>query len=98
MKPELQAILDIILNAVDELNRQLPETGKLDRDHSAILFGGGGVLDSLSLITLMIGIEQGLRSKFGLSPELLEQEQLADPDGPYRSIGSLANWILTNTH
>lgn len=94
MEPELQDILDVILNAVDELNRQLPEAARLARDRSALLIGKGGILDSLSLITLMVGIEERLQARLGLSLALLDEEMLAQPEGHYRSIDSLSNWIL----
>ena len=90
-------IFDAIYQTIDEVNRQLPSGARLVKSEQTVLMGEGGVLDSLGLITLLVGIEEALQSKFGIQIALLEEDVLANSNGPYHTIGSLVNWIVTTT-
>jgi hypothetical protein len=94
VEPDRQSLLRIIYAAIDEINRQMPDDAKVMKDPSAKLLGEGSVLDSLGVITFLVSVEKELQSGLGLELVLLDEEALANPTGPYRSIDSLVNWIL----
>ncbi len=87
-------ILEAIFRAVDDSNKLAPPGAQLTKESSTILLGEGGVLDSLGLISLIVAVEEVLKNDLGLQAIVLDEEALADPDGPYRTIDALANWIL----
>ena len=88
-------ILAIIYDCVDDINRQLPDGVTLSKTPETRLFGEGGVLDSLGLITLLVCIEEALQAKRGIHCVILEEEAMANPEGQYHSIKRLADWIAT---
>ena len=49
--------LDVIYNCVVELNKQLPEEGRLSLNESTAIVGKDSNLDSLGLVMLLINIE-----------------------------------------
>jgi len=95
MKVTTKEVLEIIYGCIDELNRMLPSDAKLTKTTDTILVGDSGVIDSLSLINLLVSLEEALRSKLDLQCFLLDENLLVDPEGPYRSIGQLSEWIVS---
>lgn len=58
-------------------------------DESTRLFGDGGLLDSLALVSLVIAVEQGIEEKYGVRVEIADDKALSQKNSPYRTIGSL---------
>ncbi len=87
--------LEVIFRAIDDANKLATPEAQLVKESSAVLLGEGGVLDSLGLITLIVAIEEKLQNDLNVQAIVLEEDALADPEGPYRTIETLANWILT---
>ena len=83
---------------IDELNQQLPESGKLTKSADTILVGEGGVLDSLGLITLLVNIEEALNTTSNISAPLLD-ELMAEHNGehPFHTIATLLAWLHTRS-
>jgi acyl carrier protein len=93
MKASSDAISEVLYACIDQANAMLPREAKLEKAPSTVLVGEGGVLDSLGLINLLVNLEEGLRSRFGLEHACLDEALLVDVDGPYRSVGHLVEWI-----
>jgi len=94
-----QEIRDIIHLFIDELNQQLPDNGKQDKSPSATLIGEGGVLDSLSLVTLLVNIEQALSDKDSIKAPLLDTLMSpGDGQNPFKTISALTDWISEYQH
>ncbi|MBF0175925.1 MAG: acyl carrier protein [Magnetococcales bacterium] len=96
MPPGAEEILATIYGCVDEINRQLPKNGQLQKSPASILIGAGGVLDSLGLITLLVALEDALKKKLGLACFLLDEKILVDPQGPFHTIDGLLQWIIAS--
>lgn len=88
-----EAVLSIVYDCLAELNRQLPADQQLAAAPDTVLVGEGGNLDSLGLITFLVSLEDAVQSRLGLAPALVDEERMADPSGPYRTLGSLAAWM-----
>jgi len=54
------------------------------------LFGDGGVLDSMALVSLVIAVEQAIEEKYGVGVALADEKALSQRSSPYRTIASLA--------
>jgi acyl carrier protein len=87
------ALMLAIRQCVQDLNKQLTAGERLDDSPETILAGEGGKLDSLSLITLLVAIEEAVEKNFAVRVAVLDEEMLGADDGPYRTLGSLARWI-----
>jgi D-alanine--poly(phosphoribitol) ligase subunit 2 len=95
MTEDIDKILELLYGCIDTANRMLPSDAKLLKSPNTVLVGNNGVLDSLALITLLVDIEDALRTNLGVECPLIEDDLLADAQGPYRSIATLAEWITT---
>ena len=91
--PNSPQTLLILYHCIDELNRLLPPELRLVKTEATVLVGDGGTLDSLSLISLIVNLEDKVEQATGRRIVVLEEDLLIDPEGAYRSIGSLVDWI-----
>jgi acyl carrier protein len=96
MKVTNNEVLAVIYECIDEVNRMLPVKLKLTKTAETALAGDGSNLDSLSLINLLVSIEEALKSKFNLECFLLDESLLSDSNGPYQSLGHLSEWITSS--
>jgi len=88
-----ERILQAIYNAVDEVNEQLPKGKKLDKASDTVLFGRPGKLDSLSLVSLIVAVEQNIHDEFGIDVTLADDRALSQRNSPFRTIGALSEYI-----
>jgi acyl carrier protein len=54
------------------------------------LFGEGGLLDSMALVSLVIAVEQAVEDKYEVAVALADEKALSQRSSPYRTIGTLA--------
>ncbi|MBB6091655.1 acyl carrier protein [Povalibacter uvarum] len=85
---------DQLLPFIVETARSIAEEQGIDvskeLNDSTRLFGEGGLLDSLALVSLVIAVEQGIEERFGVRVEIADDKALSQKNSPYRTIGSLA--------
>ena len=95
MSIDTKTLEKISFKCIEELNCQLPPESRLQKSLDAILVGEGGVLDSLGLITLIVSLEEALEEEIGAHTALLEEEFLVDSNGPFCTLGSLIDWVIS---
>ena len=66
-------ILDAVYCAIDAVNEMLPPESHVEKRPETVLFGTGGVLDSLGLMNLILTAEDRLSSAFDRSFGLAER-------------------------
>jgi acyl carrier protein len=93
MSVSIEKISEVFYACIDSVNRLQPSNAQLVKEPDSVLVGDGGVLDSLALITLLVELEDALRTKLAVECPLIEDDLLADAQGPYRSIANLTEWI-----
>ncbi len=59
-------------------------------DANTRLFGEGGLLDSMALVSLVIAVEQAMEDKYSVAVALADEKALSQRSSPYRTIGTLA--------
>jgi acyl carrier protein len=82
---------------IEELNKQLPSTGQLEKSPETVLVGEGGLLDSLGLITLFVSIEQELATRHGLTCALVDLLMSETKTNPLHTIADTVQWISQST-
>ncbi len=87
--------IQAVMEAMDELNEQLPKEERLEKSFDTPLFGSGGKLDSLGLVSLVTTIEQKIEENFGMTTTLLEDIAVLEVDNPFENVKSLANYIAS---
>ena len=59
------------------------------------LIGRDGVFDSMGLVNLILDVEQIVNDRYSLLISLADERAMSQKHSPFRSIGSLADYILT---
>jgi D-alanine--poly(phosphoribitol) ligase subunit 2 len=86
-------ILKVIYEAVDDVNEQLSETQKLQKDTDTALFDGSSKLDSLGLISLIVATEGKLCDEFQTAVAIVDERAMSQKNSPFRTIDSLADYV-----
>ena len=79
----------IVAEAVADLNLQRSAEDQIGKDPHALLFGPGGSLDSLGLVQLIAGVENGVEDASGQRVNLADEALLESAENPFKSIASL---------
>jgi acyl carrier protein len=90
-----EQIVQAVMEAIDELNGQLPKGEKLEKSVDTVLFGSGGNLDSLRLVSLVTTVEQKIEEKFGTAVTLLDDISAMENDNPFSTVNSLAAYAAS---
>ena len=85
-------LIAIVLQAVNELNDQLEERIRIPVSSDTPLFGKGGKLDSLSLVTLILIVEEKLFDELGVKITIADDRAMSQKRSPFRNVMSLAEY------
>lgn len=89
------AVVAIVIAGVREalaLAAPVPDPDSLGEQ--TCLIGEGAVLDSLGLVTAILEIEQRLAEQHDVVLVLADERAMSQKHSPFRSIGSLADYVL----
>lgn len=89
-----EKVLEIVYDAVEELNEQLPKKRRLEKKEDQALFGEGGKLDSLNLVNLIVNIEALIDEELDKTVTLADEKAMSMKNSPFRSVGTLADFIV----
>lgn len=87
-----EKIKQIVLNCCAERNEIAEHQIDLTLEESASLFGVGGVLDSIDLVSLIIAIEQAIEDELGVIVTLADAKASSRENTPFRTIGTLVDY------
>jgi acyl carrier protein len=85
-------LIEVIIKVVNELGEQDDVELPPNLGSDTPLFGEAGFLDSMSLVSLVVAVEQAIEDKYGKSVSLANEKALSRQNSPYKSIGSLAEY------
>ncbi len=86
-------IQQMIYSAIDEVNAAQSPDQQLSKRPDAILFGEGGSLDSLGLLTFVLQVEQRVQGAGHAAFTLTDEEAMAATPVAFRSVRSLTEFI-----
>ena len=93
---EQDAILSIVLRVVEQANLARVNSQRLEVSPTAPLFGPASPLDSLSLVALLIDIEEAF-DQAGYPVTLSDERALSQTRSPFRDIPALVSYLATLT-
>jgi acyl carrier protein len=82
-----------IYKAVDAFNEQSGKNHQLKKSPATILFGKGGKLDSLALVTLISEVEEKVTDELGVSIALADERALSQKNSPFLTLQSLTQYV-----
>ncbi|MEO8078014.1 MAG: hypothetical protein ABI818_16930 [Acidobacteriota bacterium] len=87
-------IFELIGAAARDLNATQPAHKPFEPQEDTLLNADGGELSSLAVVTFILAVEERLGDELGRPVQLFDDSLIADPSGPFRTTGSLADHIL----
>ncbi len=87
-------ILELIFEAVGELNERMPEEEWLEKSKDTPLTGESAKLDSLKLVSLIVATEQKVQEELNAIITIASERALAQKKNPFRTVETLADYIL----
>ena len=88
-------ILDLIYSSIDNINELLSDDMKLSKDRKTPLYGEQGSLDSISLINLIVAVEESIEEELGESITLANEKAMSLEQSPFRNVGPLCDYIIS---
>ena len=83
----------LVRAAIDDVNNQNDGESKIGMSEETPLAGGDSDIDSLLLVNLFVAIEEKLEDATGKAIVIVTEDALNDGTHPFRTVGSLANYI-----
>jgi D-alanine--poly(phosphoribitol) ligase subunit 2 len=93
-------ILALVYSAMEEIDPMTAEGVPLAKSPEARLLGSDSGVDSLTFVNLVVALEEQIQKKLGKSVVLVDEDNMAAEEHPFRTIGTLAEYVervLTKT-
>lgn len=87
------AVLKIILDAMDNLNAELSDGKKIPVSVDTPLFGADAVVDSLALVSIIIDVETAVSEALGRAISLTDDRAISQAVSPFTNPKTLAAYI-----
>jgi len=96
--PSRDEILQLIYNAFDYVNDMYEGDQKINipKAESSLLFGPDAAIDSLSLINLVVAIEESLEEQYGTEITLADDRAMSQTVSPFHSFETLTDYVLSS--
>jgi len=94
LNKDTETVFSIISLAVSELNEELEYDHLNELHNETPIFEGELALDSLSLVSLIVDIEDKISDAYDCDVVLASDKAMSMLNSPYRNIGSLVAFVL----
>ena len=92
---EKEKVVELIYSVVDEINQTRPDNLQIGKSLGTPLMGLQSVLDSLGLVSLVVGIEQRIGDDLNVAVTLADEKAMSQRSSPFRTIEALADYVLS---
>lgn len=83
----------LVINCVKDFQQELDYEINLDQGEETKLFGSGAELDSMSLVSLIVNIEEAIEEEWGISITLADEKAMSRRISPFGRISYLVDYI-----
>lgn len=88
-------VVDVISFVIEQENALRDHPIDYSAGETTQLYGPAGALDSLGLVSLIVGVEQELEARLGLRLTLVSDSAMSSRRSPFATIGSFADYIVS---
>lgn len=88
-----EKIIQVIFDAIAEVNQQLPQEQKLEQSIGTPLAGDQGRLDSLGLVVFIVAVERLATERLGREIVLTNDETMSRQEAVFTSVATLADHL-----
>jgi len=86
----------IVISSLQDILSEQDENGEIpvaDFNESTYLIGRRSFLDSLTLVSVIVDIEQKVNDEYGVSISIADERAMSQEKSPFRTIGTLAEYV-----
>lgn len=95
MSKQRETIIEIVFNAIDEINLDLVDK-KISKSLDSELYGHKDLLDSFELVNFIVLIEEKIEQRLSTTVSLTDDKALSQDYSPFRTIGTLIDYVDTS--
>jgi hypothetical protein len=88
------AIAQTIIETLDNFGLPPDVNGGTPFTEETLLFGPGGVLDSVALVAFILDTEDAIRTRSGVSITLADERAMSQHRSPFRRVSNLADYAV----
>ena len=88
-----EQLITIVYEAIDEANEVRPKQDWIRKDRDETLVGAHSKLDSLTLLNVVVAIEERVNAKFGTAFDLSGLLTVEPATSPLRSVAALVEYL-----
>ncbi|HEV7266444.1 MAG TPA: hypothetical protein VGN83_16210 [Falsiroseomonas sp.] len=86
-------ILSVINGVLLDVNQELDHDEFRSPSEQTLIYDGENGIDSLSLVLLLGSLEARINQEFGANILIASEKAMSMRNSPFRSVGSLANFV-----
>lgn len=86
-------ILEIVYAALDDADAHSLDGSPVKKSPDAPLLGSDHGVDSLTIVNLVVAIEDQVQIKLGKTVVLVDEDSMALQEHPFRTVGTLAAYV-----
>ncbi len=90
MKQKIEEILTVVLQ---DINEDIQDETLTNLTKETKLFGEGGALDSMALVTVITDLEEEIHDEFDKHITLADEKAMSQRNSPFSTVESLVNYI-----
>lgn len=87
-------VQQLVYEALETANAMLPPEATLAAALDTLIVADGTTLDSLGIINVVLAIEEHCQQE-GHAIELFDESLIVDPEGPFRTVATIVDHIIT---
>ena len=91
---DYDAAMEVVLRAIRNLNDELEDDKKVPVSAETRLFGADAVIDSLSLVSIIVDVEAALSDALGYSISLTDDRAVGQVVSPFTDARALTAYIM----
>src|SRR5439155_22577576 len=88
-----ERIQKAVYNAFDELDAQLPPVVSVEKSLDGPLYGESGKLESLDFVTLVMEVEEKIKTEFGVDITIADEHLLSKKQSPFSIVQTLVEYL-----
>ncbi|MFN3557903.1 MAG: hypothetical protein ACK4UQ_01355 [Brevundimonas sp.] len=85
--------IQLIYDAIDAVNEQIVDGPSIKKAPDTSLLGDNSTVDSLTLVNLVVAVEELIHDRLGKTLTLIDEETFTDESRPLATVQSLANLV-----
>lgn len=84
----------IVQDSISHINQQLPDEQQISNDLDTVLVGTNSEIDSLSVINLIIEVEERIYNSLGIRIQILDKGIMSEEQDTFKTVSELIDWII----